>query len=95
MEAAAAGLEIRMKAAVEADKTAKIGMKEDARESKVKAAATKTADESANYLSSVGILSTSISSSTATYALAGAPTSTSSVLGVPRRIGFTQIITML
>ena len=95
MEAAAAGLDIQMEAAAEADEIAKRGMKEAAKESEVKDTATKTAAEATNYVSYSGNSSASTAISTTTYVFARAPPSTSIVLGVARRSGYTCIIIML
>ena len=92
MEAAANNLEIRMEAATEAAEIAKRGMKEAAKESEVKVAAIKAAGD---YVSFAGTLSAATAASTATYEFERYPTSTSNVVGVTRRSGYTLIIIML
>ena len=94
MEAASAELQKRMEAAAEAAEIAKRGMKESAKEAKVKSAATKSAAKAADSVSSAGTSSTDTVVSTTAFLLR-APTSTSSVVSVSRRSGYTLIIIML
>ena len=84
-----------MEAAVEAAKIAKRGMKEVAKEAEVKAAVAKYATKTFNYISSSGKFPPTTSASTYASVFVRAPTSTSSVVGVARRSGYTLKIIML
>ena len=80
---------------MEAAEIDKRGMKEAAEESEVKSAVAKTTAKAANSVSSDGVFSATIASSNAASAFARAHTSTSSVVGVARRSGYTLIIIIL
>ena len=79
----------------EVAKITKRGTKEASEEAKVKAAAARAATKAAGYVSSTGTSSAVTAASTTMYTFTRAPTSTSSVVGIAIRSGYTLIIIML